>query len=775
MKKNWFLFPVILLVLAGMVIGCDDGGGGGGGGGGFTVTFNSQGGTAVASRTGVASGSTITAPAAPTREGFIFGGWFKDESCLNAWNFATDTVTSSIILYAKWTAFNPETQALVTFNLNYTDAPAPSQVVVNKNASLGTDFPAAPTRLPGAAVGYVFASWNTEADGEGDEFTSSTTVSANITVYAQWDEVSLTTPILDTLQGNSYELNTTEDVQMRIRLLNDPAITTLSYQWYKSATEDGDGTTTGTDSRDFTPPVNVVGVTWYWVVVTNTVTNESATSNRARIQIYSPSGDSDIEKIEVHNAAMPLWEFTLPEGASWGDYDTFSIQYYVSKDSRIVQSGVDVRSRAYGAYIDSDFIVPDQGNVNGWGGYGDTALATRIVSWNDNPMSTPGRDSLTGTGNSGGANPNNDFIIDNVRGTAGSFSSLFSSNGGGQSKWFTVTYSTDTGIAQEFAKVTKLDSKTVDVIYVGAGIFGPGGDAGTNAYEFYVKNPTLVNKSDPELNIPGNRNKTGTTEQLWAGNLGSPRDGTTREVVTEYEDVAGEIQITFDLNGGIGDFPPINIMQWESLGDKFPATEPTRKWFEFIGWFVGDEEVDEDYAFEDATTVTAKWEKESTWDKDPYEVDLSGQTLLKNDVKWDTTSVSPLVIDLGEDLVDEIGKYDILVFVCNFYDTDDALLMNEAGDAYILPDGAPSGDFGLRLFYVPDEGAAVQVGSTFWNFGSENAVIDQATGEVTITLTISNAMKAAANGPTEARFSPAKADATAQYIEIISITADFND
>ena len=69
----------------------------------YTVSFDSQGGSSVASITGVAAGSVITAPSAPTRTGYTFGGWYKEASCVNAWNFSIDTVTANITLYAKWT------------------------------------------------------------------------------------------------------------------------------------------------------------------------------------------------------------------------------------------------------------------------------------------------------------------------------------------------------------------------------------------------------------------------------------------------------------------------------------------------------------------------------------------------------------------------------------------------------------------------------------------------------------------------------------------------
>ncbi|WP_242941677.1 InlB B-repeat-containing protein [Parasporobacterium paucivorans] len=70
----------------------------------YTVTFESNGGSAFAPLTGIVPGSTITVTTAPTRSGYTFAGWYKDASFANVWNFATDTVTANTTLYAKWTA-----------------------------------------------------------------------------------------------------------------------------------------------------------------------------------------------------------------------------------------------------------------------------------------------------------------------------------------------------------------------------------------------------------------------------------------------------------------------------------------------------------------------------------------------------------------------------------------------------------------------------------------------------------------------------------------------
>jgi len=67
----------------------------------YTVTFDSQGGSAVSNLTGVSAGATISEPTAPTKAGYTFEGWYKDAGAISAWNFSTDTVTGDTTLYAR--------------------------------------------------------------------------------------------------------------------------------------------------------------------------------------------------------------------------------------------------------------------------------------------------------------------------------------------------------------------------------------------------------------------------------------------------------------------------------------------------------------------------------------------------------------------------------------------------------------------------------------------------------------------------------------------------
>ncbi|MBP0724623.1 InlB B-repeat-containing protein [Bacillus sp. RG28] len=72
----------------------------------YTVSFNSQGGSAVDSKT-VVYNTTVGEPTAPRRKGYTFIGWYKDAKGQTAWNFATDTVSGNVTLYAKWLPIGP--------------------------------------------------------------------------------------------------------------------------------------------------------------------------------------------------------------------------------------------------------------------------------------------------------------------------------------------------------------------------------------------------------------------------------------------------------------------------------------------------------------------------------------------------------------------------------------------------------------------------------------------------------------------------------------------
>lgn len=68
--------------------------------GSFTVSFETNGGTAVTAQT-ITDGGLVSAVTS-TQEDYALLGWYLDEALTTAWNFETDQVTENITLYAAW-------------------------------------------------------------------------------------------------------------------------------------------------------------------------------------------------------------------------------------------------------------------------------------------------------------------------------------------------------------------------------------------------------------------------------------------------------------------------------------------------------------------------------------------------------------------------------------------------------------------------------------------------------------------------------------------------
>ena len=74
-----------------------------------------------------------------TAGGYAFGGWFKEAGCTNAWDFAKDTVTGNMTLYAKWTQVPVNAPVITSITptgavYGYTEGTAKVEIVVKEEA-----------------------------------------------------------------------------------------------------------------------------------------------------------------------------------------------------------------------------------------------------------------------------------------------------------------------------------------------------------------------------------------------------------------------------------------------------------------------------------------------------------------------------------------------------------------------------------------------------------------------------------------------------------------
>ena len=69
--------------------------------GGFTVSFDTNGGSHIES-VKVMHSQTVELKEDPVKEGYVFTGWYTDRDCTESLDIRTDTVTTSMTLYAGW-------------------------------------------------------------------------------------------------------------------------------------------------------------------------------------------------------------------------------------------------------------------------------------------------------------------------------------------------------------------------------------------------------------------------------------------------------------------------------------------------------------------------------------------------------------------------------------------------------------------------------------------------------------------------------------------------
>ena len=151
---------------------------------GFTVTFSSNYEGGADSTTLVNVSEAVGEPSAPTRDGYLFDGWYVDADGSTAYDFAA-AVEADMTVYAKWQQMDASKDyCTVTFMWNYDGAPNDgvySKIQVEKNSKITS-------QTPHRGDEYYLASgnWYTEPECVNKFKFSTTRITEDTTLYARW-------------------------------------------------------------------------------------------------------------------------------------------------------------------------------------------------------------------------------------------------------------------------------------------------------------------------------------------------------------------------------------------------------------------------------------------------------------------------------------------------------------------------------------------------------------------------------------------------------------
>ncbi|MCF7930801.1 MAG: InlB B-repeat-containing protein [Acholeplasmataceae bacterium] len=188
----------------------------------YTIGFNSNEGSLVGSIV-QDYGTVVTAPVQPTRQGYVFGGWYSNQSLTSPYLF-TNMPAENITLYAKW---NPNVY-IVTFVLNN-----------GEDNIVEVDYAGSELLIP-TYLGHEFAGWFTNA-ALTQNYESITYPTSNITLYAKWNLVYSITFNLDGGINNKNNPSTYTIISETISLSEPTKNGYLFVGWYDNSEFTGDG------------------------------------------------------------------------------------------------------------------------------------------------------------------------------------------------------------------------------------------------------------------------------------------------------------------------------------------------------------------------------------------------------------------------------------------------------------------------------------------------------------------------------------------------------
>ncbi|MCL2672634.1 MAG: InlB B-repeat-containing protein [Clostridiales bacterium] len=211
---------------------------------------------------------TIASYPIPSRNGYVFAGWYTAASGGTELSLTTK-ITANTTYYAHWDLALYE----VFYHANGgQNAPEPQTKTHGVALTLSSEIP---TR-----EGFIFLGWSA------DEFATSPdcmpgsqyAANASIVLFAVWSVVANAETPTITSQPTDKVVDLNAAANLSITAIVSKG--TLSYQWYSVASKTNSGGTAigGATNASYNAPTNVVGTKYYYCVVTNT--DNSATGSK---------------------------------------------------------------------------------------------------------------------------------------------------------------------------------------------------------------------------------------------------------------------------------------------------------------------------------------------------------------------------------------------------------------------------------------------------------------------------------------------------------------
>lgn len=299
----------------------------------ITVTFDTQGGSAVASQT-IEKGAKATRPADPTREGYVFDDWYADSVCATLFDF-DQVLNADTTVYAGWEdepAESTESEPVGENYLFFKDTGWWNNAAAYTVAQFDDADPVrmtwiafikTGTRETGGDDGYNY--WYIEVPED----------ALTVTFYRSWDdptqgiEMDLNgpkTPVLTLAEatGNMYDITGVASYDWDAKPDVEGVWAVYDYNPSEDSSE-GEDSSAVTPSGDYYGPEGSELVSWYlrgkgslweggedWTVGIQLYSNPNSTDLGCVLNITFAEGDT----------------FKVTDGTSWYGYE--KIDPYVS-------------------------------------------------------------------------------------------------------------------------------------------------------------------------------------------------------------------------------------------------------------------------------------------------------------------------------------------------------------------------------------------------------------------------------------------------------------